>query len=229
MPNELDRRSTRSWPRSSARAGGWSSASDELGGRSSPTSPRPFPSSFATFCALNADNEAVVAGDERLSFADLDRISDRLARGLAARGIGKGDRVGIAMRNCPAWIVSYMAILKAGAIATLLNGWWEAARDGACDPADRSQADHRRRAARQADRGALRRPARSSTCRSNCRSNRRSPTLLDGADDDPSAARDRARGRCDDPLHVGLDRRIKGRGVDAPRGDHRRFMLMRPG
>src|SRR3982750_429480 len=29
------------------------------------------------------------------------------------------------MRNCPAWIVSYMAAIKAGAIATLLNGWWE--------------------------------------------------------------------------------------------------------
>jgi acyl-CoA synthetase (AMP-forming)/AMP-acid ligase II len=29
------------------------------------------------------------------------------------------------MRNCPAWVVSYMAILKAGGIATLLNGWWE--------------------------------------------------------------------------------------------------------
>jgi acyl-CoA synthetase (AMP-forming)/AMP-acid ligase II len=30
------------------------------------------------------------------------------------------------MRNCPSWIVVYMAVLKAGAIATLLNGWWEA-------------------------------------------------------------------------------------------------------
>ena len=30
------------------------------------------------------------------------------------------------MRNSPSWIVSYMAILKAGAVATLLNGWWEA-------------------------------------------------------------------------------------------------------
>jgi long-chain acyl-CoA synthetase len=29
------------------------------------------------------------------------------------------------MRNCPTWIISYMAILKAGGIATLLNGWWE--------------------------------------------------------------------------------------------------------
>ena len=64
-------------------------------------------------------HEAVVAGDERLTFADLDRISECVAHGLAARGIGKGDRVGIAMRNCPAWIVAYMAIVKAGGVATL--------------------------------------------------------------------------------------------------------------
>ena len=66
-----------------------------------------------------------VAGEERLTFAELDHMSDRLARGLVARGIGKGDRIGIAMRNCPSWIVAYMASLKAGGIATLLNGWWQ--------------------------------------------------------------------------------------------------------
>src|SRR5437016_4424376 len=87
--------------------------------------PATLPAFFKAFSALNAGNEAVVAGEERLSFADLDRISDRLAHGIVARGIVKGDRVGIAMRNCPAWIVSYMAIIKAGGIATLLNGWWE--------------------------------------------------------------------------------------------------------
>src|SRR5262245_16693967 len=88
--------------------------------------PATLPLFFKTFCALNGPVEAVIAGDERLTFAQLDDISDRLARGLAARGIGKGDRVGIAMRNCPAWILSYMAAVKAGAIATLLNGWWQA-------------------------------------------------------------------------------------------------------
>ncbi|MFL6759022.1 class I adenylate-forming enzyme family protein [Sphingomonas sp.] len=88
--------------------------------------PPTLPSLFRAFCALNGAAEAVVAGDERLTFADLDRISERLAYGLAARGIGKGDRVGIMMRNCPAWVVSYMAVLKAGGVATLLNGWWEA-------------------------------------------------------------------------------------------------------
>jgi acyl-CoA synthetase (AMP-forming)/AMP-acid ligase II len=41
-------------------------------------------------------------------------------------GVAKGDRVAIAMRNCPAWILSYMAVVKAGGIATLINGWWQA-------------------------------------------------------------------------------------------------------
>ncbi len=87
--------------------------------------PGTLPSLFRTFCALNGSTEALISGDERLTFADLDRWSEKLARSLAGRGIGKGDRVAIAMRNCPAWVVAYMAVLKAGAVATLLNGWWK--------------------------------------------------------------------------------------------------------
>ena len=88
--------------------------------------PATLPLFFKTFCALNGQVEAMVAGDERLTFADLDQWSDRLAAALVTRGIAKGDRVAIAMRNCPAWVVCHMAILKAGGISTLLNGWWEA-------------------------------------------------------------------------------------------------------
>ena len=87
--------------------------------------PATLPLFFKTFCMLNGPVEAVIAGDERLTFAELDALSDRLARALVAKGIAKGDRVGIAMRNCPSWILAYMAALKAGAIATLLNGWWQ--------------------------------------------------------------------------------------------------------
>ncbi len=87
--------------------------------------PATLPLFFKTFCMLNAQVEALIAGEERLTFAELDRLSDRLAVGLVARGIEKGDRVGIAMRNCPSWVLSYMAAIKAGAIATLLNGWWQ--------------------------------------------------------------------------------------------------------
>ncbi len=88
--------------------------------------PAALPAFFKTFCALNGSVEAVVSGNERLTFATLDALSDRLAGGLIARGIAKGDRVGIAMRNCPGWILSYMAALKSGAVATLINGWWQA-------------------------------------------------------------------------------------------------------
>ncbi|MEO8547041.1 MAG: class I adenylate-forming enzyme family protein [Sphingomicrobium sp.] len=87
--------------------------------------PATVPALLRIFCELYPEREAVVAGDERLTFADLDRWSERLAHGLAARGIAKGDRVGIAMRNCPSWIVAYMGIAKAGAVAVLINGWWQ--------------------------------------------------------------------------------------------------------
>ncbi|QIL01768.1 acyl--CoA ligase [Sphingomonas sinipercae] len=80
---------------------------------------------FTTFCALYPDREAVVAGDERLTFGDLERWAQDLAPHLAARGIGRGDRVAIAMRNCPAWIVSYMALAHVGAVIVLVNGWWQ--------------------------------------------------------------------------------------------------------
>ena len=87
--------------------------------------PATLPLFFKTFCALSANVEAIISGDERLTFGQLDEISDRLAHGLVARGIAKGDRVAIAMRNCPVWVIGYMAALKAGAVATLLNGWWQ--------------------------------------------------------------------------------------------------------
>ena len=126
MPSELDRRYDEELARVVGPGGRLVLGQDEHGRAIVTNFPATLPSFFRAFCALNAANEAVVAGDERLSFAELDEISDRVAHGLVARGIGKGDRVGIAMRNCPSWILSYMGIAKAGAVATLLNGWWEA-------------------------------------------------------------------------------------------------------
>ena len=87
--------------------------------------PPTLPLLFKTFCALHGAVEGLVAGDERLTFADLDAWSDRVAKALVERGISKGERVAIAMRNCPCWIVAYMGAVKAGAVATLINGWWQ--------------------------------------------------------------------------------------------------------
>jgi long-chain acyl-CoA synthetase len=127
MPSELDRRFDEELARVIGPGARLVVGEDELGRAIVENLPATLPSFFRTFCALNAENEAVVAGDERLTFADLDRISEQLARALVARGVSKGDRVGIAMRNCPSWVISYMAMVKAGGVATLLNGWWEPA------------------------------------------------------------------------------------------------------
>ncbi len=81
---------------------------------------------FAHFCAQHGDTEFIVDGDERLSFAQTYAKAVDVAHALVGGfGVKKGDRVGIAMRNAPSWIVLYMGILMAGGVATLLNGWWQ--------------------------------------------------------------------------------------------------------
>jgi long-chain acyl-CoA synthetase len=125
MPSELDRLFDATLAEVIGPGGRLVIERDELGRAFVGNFPGTLPEFFRTFSALNGTVEAVVAGEERLTFAALDAQSERLAHALVARGIAKGDRVGIAMRNCPSWVVTYMAALKAGAIATLLNGWWE--------------------------------------------------------------------------------------------------------
>ncbi len=66
----------------------------------------------------------LVYGDERVSFDAFHRAVAALATALAARGIGKGDRVALAMRNLPEWPVAFMAVTALGAIIVPLNAWW---------------------------------------------------------------------------------------------------------
>ena len=50
---------------------------------------------------------------------------DALAAALVHRfGVAKGDRVAIAMRNLPEWIVAFGAALSVGAVSVSLNAWW---------------------------------------------------------------------------------------------------------
>ncbi len=82
---------------------------------------------FAHFCTQHADAEFLVAGEERLTFGQVHSAARQVADALVGHyGVAKGDRIGIAARNSPSWIVLYMGILMAGGTATLLNGWWQA-------------------------------------------------------------------------------------------------------
>jgi acyl-CoA synthetase (AMP-forming)/AMP-acid ligase II len=90
------------------------------------SAPASLPRYFAHYCRQHADATLLVAGEERLTFAEVYEQAQAVARGLIGHhGIAKGDRVGIAMRNSPAWIALYMGIVAAGGVATLLNGWWQ--------------------------------------------------------------------------------------------------------
>lgn len=62
-----------------------------------------------------------------LSFAEADAESDRLAGALAAAGVRPGDRVAIMMENVPGWPLSWLAVLKAGAITVPVNVRYRAA------------------------------------------------------------------------------------------------------
>ncbi|WP_110973070.1 class I adenylate-forming enzyme family protein [Pseudomonas huaxiensis] len=73
---------------------------------------------------VHGEREFLVWQDQRLSFADYFDQVDRLAGQLIARfGLQPGERVAIAMRNQPAWLVAFAAIQRCGAVCVPLNSW----------------------------------------------------------------------------------------------------------
>ena len=76
------------------------------------------------FFAANGPKEFLVYEGERHTFADVHAASVRVAAVLQDRGIAKGDRVAVAMRNYPEWITAYCGALMLGAVAVPLNAWW---------------------------------------------------------------------------------------------------------
>ncbi|RVU15957.1 class I adenylate-forming enzyme family protein [Methylobacterium oryzihabitans] len=65
--------------------------------------------------------EALVTSERRLTYAELDALSDRLAGALQAGGVRRGDRVVIQMGNTWQAVASLFAVLKAGAVFSVLN------------------------------------------------------------------------------------------------------------
>ncbi|HVX22284.1 MAG TPA: AMP-binding protein [Acidimicrobiales bacterium] len=71
------------------------------------------------------DAEYLVYEDERYTFDRHYRIAATLAHRLVDRlGVRKGDRVAIAMRNLPEWVMTFWAAVAAGAVVVPVNAWW---------------------------------------------------------------------------------------------------------
>jgi acyl-CoA synthetase (AMP-forming)/AMP-acid ligase II len=83
------------------------------------------PFNFADLFEQVADvagaREALICGDRRLTYAELDERATRLAHHLIAAGVGPGSHVGIYAYNCPEWIETWLACFKARASGINVN------------------------------------------------------------------------------------------------------------
>ncbi len=67
----------------------------------------------------------LVYEDETYTYDEVYAAADGIAAALQSRyGITRGDRVAIAMRNYPEWIMTYLGALSIGAVVVSMNAWW---------------------------------------------------------------------------------------------------------
>jgi amino acid adenylation domain-containing protein len=64
---------------------------------------------------------ALICEDQRLTYAEIERMANRLANALRAQGVKRGDRVAIYLPNSVASVVSIFAALKAGGVFVVIN------------------------------------------------------------------------------------------------------------
>jgi len=73
------------------------------------------------------DAPFLIYEEERVSYEAWFRAVAAFGRHLQSLGVGKGDRVALAMRNLPEWPVAFFAAVTIGAICVPLNAWWTGA------------------------------------------------------------------------------------------------------
>ena len=86
-----------------------------------PVGSQTVPEALADALARVPDAEAVVGRHTRLTYRDLDDQVRRAAAGLAAAGVGPGDRVAGSMANHPELVVTFLATMHLGAIWVGIN------------------------------------------------------------------------------------------------------------
>ena len=77
--------------------------------------------SLAQTLARFGDRSAVKTADGEFTWREIGILSDALADQLAQRGIGRGEHVGLWGENSLNWILTFLAVIKLGAVAVLIN------------------------------------------------------------------------------------------------------------
>jgi fatty-acyl-CoA synthase len=86
-----------------------------------PTSKTSIGKVFQDRAARYGDRVFIRFGEQKLSYREANATANRYAAVLAARGVGRGDVVGIMLRNSPNTVLMMLAAVKCGAIAGMLN------------------------------------------------------------------------------------------------------------
>lgn len=67
------------------------------------------------------ERTALVCEERRLTFAETEALSNRIASGLLASGLTKGERVGVLLANSPEFVCTDFALIKTGLVRVPLN------------------------------------------------------------------------------------------------------------
>ncbi|RDV01491.1 AMP-dependent synthetase [Sphingorhabdus pulchriflava] len=71
-----------------------------------------------------AERPYLIYQDERMTYAEAHAQVNAVAAWMAEQGVQPGDRVAIAMRNYPEWMLIYWACVASGVTAVGMNAWW---------------------------------------------------------------------------------------------------------
>lgn len=74
--------------------------------------------------AAYADREYLIYENERYTYTEAHQQVAAIANWLSKQGVQPGDRVAIAMRNYPEWMLGYWAVVSMGAVVVGMNAWW---------------------------------------------------------------------------------------------------------
>ncbi|MFI7387981.1 class I adenylate-forming enzyme family protein [Streptomyces sp. NPDC049813] len=85
---------------------------------------------FAAAVRRAPDRTALAYFDGRLTYAEVDALSDSVAGHLAARGLERGDRVAIMLQNTPHFVLALLGAFKAGAVVVPVNPMYKSGEVG---------------------------------------------------------------------------------------------------
>jgi acyl-CoA synthetase (AMP-forming)/AMP-acid ligase II len=73
----------------------------------------------------HGERDLIVADGRRLTYAEAEARSSRMARSLLTAGVGKGSRVGVLLPNGPEWVLTWLAATRIGAILVPINTFFQ--------------------------------------------------------------------------------------------------------